>query len=40
MLKMFNSKVMLLKDNHIIPFLQLMRALAVAKKGCRRITGT
>jgi len=40
MLKMFNSIVMLPKDSLIIPFLQLMRALALVKKGCPRIIGT
>jgi len=36
---MFKLRVILLKNSFIIPFLQLIRTLDVAKKGRPRITG-
>jgi hypothetical protein len=38
--KIFNSTIMFLKDNFITLVLQLIRALAVAKKGCLNMIGT
>jgi len=39
-LSMFNSKVMLPNDSLIAPFLQLIRALVVAKKARPKMIGT